>query len=192
MNKLSARVKAFLKTPKQDISVITSQLTTLKNDMERIKAMPNKVEAIIELFRIISPLQDAGGFSQTVFKLQEKNYGQIDDTLKALESLQKHINNAGRDEYGMNRTQKGEAITAAKIFLGDVFGIWTHPASYWLQNQARFEKEDSGVAVAPHSNQEYISVWYCINDYQAAGFVKSHVTGILEQIGILQKSFSLN
>lgn len=190
MKKLVARFKAFFASPKKDIAVIASQLDMLKGEMERIKVMPNKVEAIIELFRVISPLQDKGGFSQTIFKLQEKNYGQIDAAIKALEVLQKHITKAGRDTYGLNRTEPGEEVRAANVFLGDVFGVWTMPASYWLEHKSRFEKEDSGATPSATCKTEYVSVWYCINDYQAGSFVRSHVTGILEQIGILQRSFA--
>jgi hypothetical protein len=190
MNKLKARLMALIAPPKHDISAISSQLIMLKSQMERITLMPNKVEAIIELFRIISPLQDKGGFSQTIFKLQEKNYGQINEAIEALEVLQKHFANAGRNEYGLNRTKQGQDVHAANVFLGDVFGIWTKPASYWLENQRQFETEDSGAIPSATCKTEYVSVWYCINDYQAGSFVKSHVTGILEQIGILQRSFA--
>lgn len=188
MNRLITRFKAYIANPKNDILSITSQLNMLKIEMERIQKMPNKVEAIIELFRVISPLQDTGGFNQTIFKLQEKNYGQIDAVIAALKSLQKHFQNAGRSEHGMNRTKKGKAITAANIWLGGIYGIWTKPAAFWLENQKRFESEDSGATPSSTCKTDYVSVWYCINNYQAASFVKRHVTGILEQIGILQKT----
>lgn len=190
MKKLIARFKASFVSPKKDILAITDQLSTLKSEMERIQLIPNKVEAIIELFRVISPLQDKGGFSQTIFKLQEKNYGQISTAIDALETLQKHFQNAGRCDYGMNRTKKDEAITAANVWLGDVFGIWTKSADFWLKNQKRFESEDSGVTPSTTCKSDYVSVWYCINDYQAGSFVRSHIVGILTQIGILQKAFA--
>ena len=189
MNKITARIKALIANPSKDIAAINDQLSMLKSEMERIKTMPNKVEAIIELFRVISPLQDTGGFSQTVSKLQEKNYGQIDTAIAALESLQKHFKNAGRNEYGINRTKKGEAITAANVWLGDVFGIWTKSAAFWLENQKRFEN-DFRHDLAKDPNRP-VTTWYCINDYKAGAFVESHVNGILNQIGILQKTFAL-
>ncbi len=190
MKKLVKRLRAKISSPKNDFVSIASQIDKLKMDMERIQGMPNKVEAIIELFRVISPLQDKGGFKQTIFKLQEKNYGQIDQAIAALETLQIHFRNAGRDECGLNRTKPGEQVTAAKVYLGDVFGVWTKPASFWLENQARFETEPSGATPSAKSGREYISIWYCINDYQAGGFVRSHVNGILEQIGILKRAFA--
>lgn len=190
MKKFTSWVKSIFANPAKDYNNISKTIDSLIKEMERIKKMPNKVEAIIELFKVISPLQDAGGFSQTIFKLQEKNYGQLDETITALESLQKHIVNAGRSEYGMNRTKPGEAVTAANVYLGDVFGIWTKPATYWLENQQRFENDDSGVSPKPESGRKFISTWYCINDYQAGEFVQSHVNGIIEQIDLLKKSFA--
>jgi hypothetical protein len=187
-NKVIARIIAAFSSPKKDYKLIVGQLENLKKEMEEIQEMPNKVEAIIRLFQVISPLQDAGGFSQTAAKLHEKNYGQIDMAIAALNSLQKHFSNAGRG--AMNRTEPGEEVTAAKVFLGDVFGIWTHPASFWLQNQARFENENSGLTPKQDCGREYIPVWYVINDHQAGGFVRSHVEGILKQIGILKQSFA--
>ena len=190
MKKTKAIIKAFFSSPKKHIRDITPDLEQLKSDMQRIQKMSNKVEAVVELFKVISPFHDKGGFEQTLFKLTERNYGQLDTAITALESLQKHFKNAGRDEYGMNRTRPDEEVTAAKVYLGEVFGIWANPASYWLENQEKFEKMDSGVSPKQESNLEYISVWYCIHDYKAGSFLNSHVNGILEKIGILKTCFA--
>lgn len=170
-----------------NLKKIETDLNSLQKEMQEISKMDNKVEAIIRLFKVISPLHDKGGFSQTICKLQKKNYGQLDQIISALEVLQKHFENAGRDEYGINRTKAGEEVTSAKVFLGNVFGLWTYPASFWLENQKVFETEDSGTTPKPGCGREYISVWYCINDYQAGEFVKSHTEGILKQIAVLKK-----
>ncbi len=184
-NKIVARIRATFSSPKKDIKTILPTLENLKKELEEIQKMQNKVQAIIRLFQTISPLQDAGGVSQTCSKLQEKNYGQLDKAIHALEVLQKHLHNAGRNKYGMNRTIQKEEVTAAKVFLGDVFGIWTYPASYWLENQEKCDNQPVESALLKNSDRN-ASVWQCINDYQAGSFVKSHVEGILNQIGILQ------
>lgn len=155
----------------------------LKRRLEEIQKMSNKVEGIIELFSLISPYHDKDGFRQTIFKLQEKNHGQLDIVINALETLQEHFKNAGRCEYGMNRTSPGEQVTAAKVFLGDVFGIWTKSAEYWLSHKEEFEKDIREDLTNVESRP--ISTWYCINDYKAGGFIKSHVDGMIRQIGIL-------
>lgn len=170
---------------KNDLKKIENDLNSLQKEMLEISMMDNKVEAIIRLFKVISPIQDKGGFSQTICTLQEKNYGQLDQIISALEVLQIHFKRAGRDEYGINRTKAGEEVTSAKVFLGDVFGIWTKPASYWLANQEECKKMLRHDVSKDRNNP--VSTWYLINEYQAGGFVKSHTDGILEQIAILKK-----
>lgn len=170
---------------KNDLKKIEDDLNSLQKEMLEISKMDNKVEAIIRLFKVISPIQDKGGFSQTICILQEKNYGQLDQIISALEVLQIHFKKAGRSEYGINRTKSGEEVTSAKVFLGDVSGIWTKPASYWLANQEECKKTLRGDVSEDPENP--VSTWYLINEYQAGGFVKSHTEGILEQIAILKK-----
>lgn len=139
---------------------IQPQLQELRKQMIEVSSMNNKVESIIRLFQVISPLEDAGGFIETINKLKSKK------KRLALTIIQEHITKAGRRPYGKNRTRKGEQVTADNVFLGDINGIWTKPASYWL---ARQEGGD----------------WNCIS-YQAENFVKSHVHDIVKQIDILQ------
>ena len=183
---LKARVKAFLNPPANDLKKIKDDLNSLEKEMLEISKMDNKVEAIIRLFKVISPLQDKGGFSQTVSKLKEKNVGDLDQIISALKVLQIHFERAGRCDSGINRTKVGEEITAEKVFLGDIYGIWTKTASYWLANQEKCKQDKHYDASKDKDNP--ISIWYLINDYQAGGFVKSHTDGILEQIAILKKA----
>jgi len=181
-----ARFKAYFSNPLNDINKIEEKLSDLKQQMQEIANMPNKVQAIVKLFQVISPIQDAGGFKQTIFSLQEKNYGQLNSIISALEVLQRHFGNAGRSAYGMNRTKVGEEVTAAKVFLGNVFGIWTFTAEYFLQEEDRMKTETrEDISKDP---AKPVTNWYCINDYQCAGFVGSHVEGILEQVNILMQA----
>lgn len=185
MKNLAKVVKANLFPVTKDLKNIQAEISNLKKEMNEILKMDNKVMAIIHLFQVISPLQDKGGFSQTIFKLREKNYGQLDQTISALEVLQMHFKNAGRNRFGINRTEPGEEVTAAKVFLGDVFGIWTISAAYCLQNQKKLKETlRRDVSKDP---QNPVSTWYLINDYQAGGFVKSHTDGILKQIAVIEK-----
>lgn len=178
-------LKAIFSPAVNDLKKIENTLNLLKGEMCTISLMDNKVEAIVRLFKIISPIQDEGGFSQTIFKLQKKNYGQLDQIISALNILQVHFKNAGRSEHGINRTKVGEEVTSAKIFLGDVFGIWTKPASYWLEEKDELKNQIRKDVSRDPNNP--VTTWYIINDYQAGEFVKSHTDGILEQISFLKK-----
>ncbi|MBU3969002.1 hypothetical protein KJ991_02185 [Patescibacteria group bacterium] len=182
-SKIVAFLRSFFGPPKRDLKKIVPQLEKLQKQIKNVASMPNSVGAIVRLFQIISPLQDVGGFSQTMFILQAKNHGQLDKIIGALNALQKHFENAGRCEYGMNRTQKGQPITPDDVWLGNVYGIWTNTAQYWLERQEELEKQFRLDLSKDPKNP--VTTWYCINNYQAGRFVKSHTDGILENIKIL-------
>ncbi|MFA5024513.1 MAG: hypothetical protein WC523_06190 [Patescibacteria group bacterium] len=170
--------------PKKVIANIQPRIQELEKEIKSIEAMDNKVEAIVRLFQIISPLQDAGGFSQEIFELRKHDNVKFGQQIEALSVLQKHFSNAGRSEYGINRTKKGEEVNAEKVYLGNVFGIWTKTAAYWLEKKEELKKTLRPDVSKNPGNP--ISNWYLINDYQCGGFVKSHTDGILEQIAILK------
>ena len=171
---------------KNDLKKIRNELDSLEKEMLEISKMDNKVEAIIRLFKVISPIQDNGGFSQTICELQKKNFGQLDQIISALEVLQIHFRRAGRYEYGMNRTKPGEEVTPEKVFLGNVFGFLTKPASYWLENQEECKKEIRS-DVSFKDRKDPVSTWDIIND-QAKVFVESHTGGILKETAVLKKA----
>jgi len=169
---------------KKVIANIQPRIQELEKEIKSIELMDNKVEAIVRLFQVISPIQDAGGFSQEIFELRKHASGKFDQRIEALAVLQKHFSNAGRSEYGINRTKKGEEINAEKVYLGDIFGIWTKTAAHFLGKKEELKKTlRPDVSKNPESP---ISTWYLINDYQCGGFVKSHTDGILKQIVILK------
>jgi len=187
--KIKARIKAFSCSPQNDLDEIYQQVTGLIKEMETIQKMPNKIEAIIRLFQVISPIQDAGGFSSTLQQIKSKDYGQVSPiVIEALETLQKHFENAGRCQFGINRTKSGQPVTADDVWLGNVFGLWTKTAAYWLSREEDLKKEDRPDISKDPSDPA--TNWYCIHDYQAGGFVKSHTTGILDNLKVLENMAS--
>ena len=184
--KIKETVKAFFSDPKKDIQAILPQLISLKKEIEKIQNMSNKVEGVVKLFQVISPLQDARAFSKTIISLEKKDYGQLNRQITALTVLRSHINNAGRSEYGWNRTCAGESVDASKIFLGNCYGIWTKTAAYWLQHEEE-NKKDFRPDVSKNPDKP-VTTWHLINDCQCGDFLKSHVDGILKQIFVLQSA----
>lgn len=171
--------------PKTAIKDLQPKLDELEEKLEEIDAMDNKVEGIVKLFQVISPIQDAGGYRQEIEKLQKRNRkGRFDKEIEALQILQRHFHNAGRSEYGLNRTTIGEEVTAEKVFLGNVFGLFTKSAAYWLSEKPKLE-QDFRPDVSKDPNNPVTS-WWMINDYQCDKFIKSHVEGIFEQIAVLK------
>lgn len=164
---------------KRTIKNIQPELQSLEEEIKKIDAMDNKIEAIVRLFQIISPIQDAGGFSQEISILESKKVKS--SQIKALKALQKYFCTSGRAIFGMNRTAVGEKVTAEKVFLGNIFGIFTKPAAYWLSKKSELEK-----TLRYDISKNPVSNWYLINDYQCGEFVKKHTNGILEQITVLK------
>lgn len=171
--------------PKTAILELQPKLNELEEKLKEVDAMDNKVEGIVKLFKLISPIQDAGGYRQEIERLQKRNRkGRFDKEIEALQILQRHFHNAGRSEYGLNRTTNGEEVTAEKVFLGNVFGLWTKTAAYWMSEKEKLE-QDFRPDVSKDPNNPVTS-WWMINDYQCGGFIKSHTDGIIEQIAVLK------
>ncbi len=159
------------------IESIQTNLQLLKEQLELVDATENKVEALVRLFQVISPLQDAGGFAQVITNLKKYDRkGKYAEQLKALEILQKHFENAGRCEYGINRTVKGEEVTADKVMIGSVRGLNTFSASYWLERKERLMTD---------WHPDYKNSWEAINGY-CRNIVVQHVQGINQQIAVLK------
>jgi hypothetical protein len=189
MFNIEKRIRAFRSSPQNDVDAIYKQVMGLTREMETIQQMPNKIEAIVRLFQVISPIQDAGGFKATLKQIQSKNYGQVSPiVIEALETLQKHFENAGRCQFGINRTKVGQPVTADDVWLGNVFGLWTKTAAYWLGREEELKKEER-LDISKDPNNPATN-WYCIHDYQAGGFVKSHTTGILDNLKVLENMAS--
>lgn len=172
-------------SPKKTLKRVESKIGNLDKKIGIIDKMDNKVEAIVELFRVLSPICDKDGLNQEIEDLNRCNWnGKYNKKLEALINLQAHFENAGRDPNGINRTSKGEEVTADKVFLGNIFGLTTKPASYWLANKAKLEKS---LRPDASENPKYpISNWYLINDYHYAGIIESHTKSIVEQIKLLK------
>ena len=72
-------------------------------------------------------------FFNIIARFQDKNPDisilENDKNKDAVKALAAHIKNAGRQPYGWVRAKKGEPITLDNLYLGDVAGIWTNPAS---------------------------------------------------------------
>jgi len=187
--KIKQRIKALYSSPQKDVDAVYKQVTGLIREMETIQQIPNKIEAIVRLFQVISPIQDAGGFRTTLEQIKSKNYGQVSPiVIEALETLQKHFDNAGRCQFGINRTKSGQPVTADDVWLGNVFGLWTKTAAYWLSREEYLKKESRPDISRDPSDSA--TNWYCIHDYQAGIFVQIHTTGIMANLKILENMAS--
>ena len=56
------------------------------------------------------------------------------EELKSIEMRDKFIkevNKGGRDEFGFNRTKKGETVTKDKVYFGNIYGLFTLNVNVW-------------------------------------------------------------
>ena len=73
------------------------------------------------------------------------------------------------DKYGMFRTSNIATMSMDEVFLGDIYGLWTHSLTYWLSCR----DED---AVSKITNQYY---------YQVLSGIKAEVEELKKKINSL-------
>lgn len=142
------------------------------------------VHGIVRFFDYMSKLHDENPF-QDIVRFVQQNGLTNESFYKPIKELSLHFENAGRCSSGMNRTKRGEPVTADKVYLGDVFGLHTKTAEYWIQNKPRLQN-DIHRAASKDSENNPVTTWMVIEDYQAKRFVTSHVKGMTEMLQQLQ------
>ncbi len=125
--------------------------------LEKYKEVPNDskgaITHLIAFMEDVSKFQDKGYFSNGHQFKMEKYFPEYYETAN---SLNRHLENAGREKYGWNRTTKGEKVTLDNVYLGNIEGLFTLPARKWLDSDSV----------------------YTIAAFQARPFVKSHCEAI--------------
>lgn len=166
--------------PKKEIVALLTLLKPLKDDLVRFRTVDDGVAAIVEFFNVISPVQDSDPVTATLKAFKVANWrGKYDSIIVKLEEIHTHIRNAGRDEYGWNRTRKGEMITDERVFLGNIYGLFTKTVAFWKATKDDEKGEFSGFSGMEHLN------CYDVVSRQAASFIKSHlpVVDLIEEVG---------
>lgn len=154
------------------------ELSKLRDELLRLD-MSNPLRGIVEFFGLTSPWHD----SNAVAKLREcfeparigNRHRKVYD---CLQNLQAHIWEAGRDMFGPNRTQPGEPVTKDKVFLGNVWQIWTFPVSKWLEHR------DDGKPNLSHPRG--LTDLQCIKE-QARNIMASHIGPMVWLINELEE-----
>ena len=132
MKNLSKRVKAIFVKPEYKLIVLIPRLRQLRRDLQRASESRDQLTEIVHFFDTVSRWHDRG-IGDLIAAFEEVNYGQYDVVLLELRMLQGHFEDAGRDDYGWNRTKRGETVMADKVFLGNIYGLFTHPIPFWKQ-----------------------------------------------------------
>ncbi len=91
------------------------------------------LDAIVCYFDVVSKWHD--NLDETVRPamkdLKEVDYGQYTALIGLLQKLANAIVISGRCQHGWNRTKKGQVVLPENVFLGNIYGLLTHPVPYW-------------------------------------------------------------
>ena len=117
-------------------------------------------------FDITSKWHDRG-LGDIIAAFSVVNDGQYDSVISQLITLDHHFVTTGRNPCGWNRTEYGEAVTPEKVFLGNVYGLFTRTAEYWAK------EKDSPKGGWGYPNMEHLSPYDVVSN-QARKFIRHH------------------
>ncbi len=166
--KLTKIVRDCVSSPRKKLGMIMPELRILRAELEAIRLM-QPLDGIVRFFASVSPWYDRlEEIAKIITAFNRANHGgKYNDVIILLEGLFAHLRNAGRHRYGLNRTEKSEAVVAEKIFLGDICGLFTHPIPFWVS----VKNEPKGGWSYP--NMEHLNAYDVVCN-QATDFMRSH------------------
>ncbi len=102
------------------------RLESLKENLRDLGKIPQEERAVFEyavkFFNVVSAFQDAGAIDNAPQKFRSE-----------MAELNAHVKNAGRCQYGINRTVIGERVNLYNTFWGGVYGLYTQTSAEWLK-----------------------------------------------------------
>ena len=107
---------------------ILQELRKMQKELNDLGPIPRGKEVYdyaVKFFNIIVSFQDKFALNKDMFP----------KTIKSADILAKHIRNAGRQQSGWVRAQRGEKVTLHNLYLGDVYGIWTNTAAFFKESK---------------------------------------------------------
>ncbi len=174
---LKERIRSLFIDPRKELAKIMPELKQLRGILENAVRGGDPLNRIVDFFDAVSKWHDRG-LNGVLGAFEEVNYGQYDGMIDRLQILQAHFVAAGRDEYGWNRTSRGETVTADRVFLGNICGLFTHPVSFWIE---RKDAEKGGWGFA---GMEKLSA-YDVVSIQAQNFILDHAVCMTDIIDAL-------
>jgi hypothetical protein len=127
-------LSVLLSDPRKKLVELVPELLKLRTYLRRGIDIRETLPAIVDFFDVVSRWHDRG-LQDVIAPLLAVNYSQYDEVIAKLRQLEGHFQRAGRDESGMNRTKPGEMVRASQVFLGNVYGLFTHPIPFWVERR---------------------------------------------------------
>lgn len=184
MKKFFPFLRSRLSSPKNDYNKVKSDLSILRQNVNFLKFNRSKLSAMVELVRVLSGHEERSTFNRAITSLEKKNYGQLDDVLKAFYELNSYLRVAKKSKFGHNKAKADERVSSANVHLGSEFGLDVKPVKYWLDNKKDLEK-----VFITHSDipgNQPVSKWFCVNRI-ANNFLETNINAIIENIDIIKK-----
>ena len=173
---LHTPILQLLADPRKKLREIMPELRQLREFLKGAASQPEPLHRLVEFFGRISPWHDRG-LEDVISPFRLVNYGQYDHVIVELIKLEVHFVNAGRDQFGMNRTERGERVTADKVYVGGVFGLFTHAVPFWV---ARCGEPKGAHPDYPDMNGYDLVAWH------ANRFMRSHGGLMIQLIAELE------
>jgi hypothetical protein len=140
-------------------------IKTITTDIQKIENTSNKVQALVSYYQLLEFVENADHLGKAYLeRLEKRNFLGLNK--KKIQIIKSFFRNDTRDMYGVNRSKSGQMLTANDIYLGNIDGIWTKNASFWLSNKSKYEQEKMEVISK--------SVWSVINE-QADDILKKRI-----------------
>ena len=139
---------------------LTPELDKLDKQLQQAEAVRDPVDRLVSFFNAVSAFADTKATAVAETLATVRKGSKFTETAEALQNLQAHIGQSGREEYGWNRTKTGETVTGDNVYLGNIYGRFTLTANRWKEAF----KRDGETATEDRT----------IIERQAADFVKSH------------------
>jgi len=164
--------------PERKLTALKTELFVLRRYLEEASKTNDPLTEIVSFFDVISKWHDRG-LKDVIMAFEVVNYGQYDEVLENLRTLDAHFSNAGRCQFGWNRTKRGERVTADRVFLGGINGLFTHPVSFWKQGK---DEKKGGWGFR---NMEHLNA-YDVVSQQAKDFMDSHFSSMISIVKELE------
>ena len=160
------RVRALLNPPERALRACRLEFEALASELEQVmrETESDALSGIVSFFSITSRWHDRG-LLDLIERFSQVNDGQYDEIIGKLTTLHYQFVRAGRDEFGWNRTKHGEEVVPDKVYLGNIYGLFTHPVPVWQEGKDK--PKSSWPGVRDSNPYEVVSA-------QARNFVQNH------------------
>ncbi len=164
------------KETKERREKVLGDIETLGKELNNLKGKEG-IETVVQFFNAVSMVEDSLD-PNTTSEIRSYLQSKKKEAAEKFDNLCKHLSNAGREEFGWNRTKKGEIVTGDKVYLGNISGLFTKTVDYW-KGQKNEAKGGWG-----YGGMENLNAYDVVNN-QAREFMQSHSSEMIDDISAI-------